>query len=86
MIIRKKTWPESFEKILNGDKQFELRLADFELKEGDTLVLEEYDPKEKKFTGRKIEKHCKSVIKVNPTIYNDINDIEKHGLYVIRLE
>jgi len=86
MIVKKKTWPESFEKILSGDKRFELRLADFELNEGDTLVLEEYDPKEKKFTGRKIEKQCKSVTKVNPTVYNKAEDIEKHGLYLIGLE
>ena len=85
MEIRKKTWPEMFEKILNGDKTFELRLADFDIKEGDTLVLEEYDPEEKKLTGRKIIKKCKSVMKINPLDYYSTDEIKKNSLYVIGL-
>jgi len=85
MEIRKKTWPEMFEKILNGDKTFELRLADFDIKEGDTLVLEEYDPEEKKLTGRKIIKECKSVMKINPLDYYSTDEIKKNSLYVIGL-
>lgn len=54
--IIKKTWPDFFEKILNSEKYFELRLADFEIKEGDTLILKEYDPKTKEFTGRELKK------------------------------
>jgi len=86
MIIKKKTWPEFFEKIKSGEKLFELRLADFELKAGDTLVLEEYDPREGKFTGRKIEKQCKNVTKINPTTFHTPEEIERHGFYVIGLE
>ena len=40
-IVYKKVWPEFFEKIISGKKKFELRLADFEINEGDTLVLDE---------------------------------------------
>ena len=54
-IINKKVWPEYFEKIISGKKKFELRLADFEIHEGDTLVLEEWDNHKKAYTGRKIE-------------------------------
>lgn len=39
--IHKKVWSEYFEKIISGKKKLELRLADFEVNEGDTLVLEE---------------------------------------------
>lgn len=39
--IHKKVWREYFEKIISGQKKLELRLADFEINEGDTLVLEE---------------------------------------------
>jgi len=46
-IIYKKIWPEYFKKIISGEKKFELRLADFEINESDTLVLEEWD-KDKK--------------------------------------
>lgn len=56
MKIEKKTWPEFFEEILNGKKKFELRLADFDIKSGDILVLREWDPETKDYTGRKIEK------------------------------
>ncbi|OGM31051.1 hypothetical protein A2630_00045 [Candidatus Woesebacteria bacterium RIFCSPHIGHO2_01_FULL_44_10] len=61
--IEKKAWPEYFEKILSGDKTFELRLADFDVDEGDTLVLREWDPKTKNYTGRKIEKKVSFVFK-----------------------
>ena len=39
MEIHKKIWPEYFEAVLSGKKKYELRLDDFEIKEGDTLVL-----------------------------------------------
>ena len=37
MIIKKKIWPEFFELIKSGKKKFELRVADFDIKEGDTF-------------------------------------------------
>ncbi len=84
--IIKKTWPEFFEKILNGKKKFELRLADFEVKEGDILVLKEYDPKEKKFTGREIKKKVEKVIHVNPTKMYSLDEIETYGFNIIELK
>jgi len=54
--IKKKCWPEYFEAILAGKKNYELRLNDFTIKEGDTLVLEEWDPKTKSYTGRSVQK------------------------------
>ena len=53
--IHKKVWREYFEKIISGTKKLELRLADFEVNEGDTLVLEEWDKHKKQYTGRKVE-------------------------------
>lgn len=85
MTIRKKVWPEFFGKLLSGEKKFELRLADFDVRAGDTLLLEEYDPKSGKYTGRKVEKVCKSVMKVNPLAFHSADEIKKHGLYVIGL-
>ena len=35
LTIHKRVWKEYFEKILIGKKKFELRLADFEVNEGD---------------------------------------------------
>ena len=55
--ITKKVDREWFEMILSGKKKFELRLADFDIEEGDTLRLEEYAEGETKIpTGRVIEK------------------------------
>jgi ribosomal protein S17 len=54
--IEKKAWPEYFQAIVEGKKNFEVRLADFDCKEGDILVLREWDPKRKEYTGRVIEK------------------------------
>ena len=54
--VEKKVWPEYFEQILNGSKTFELRLQDFDIAEGDTLLLKEWDPETKTYTGREISK------------------------------
>ena len=40
-VIKKKIWPKYFEQVKTGKKKFELRLADFNLKKGDVLVLKE---------------------------------------------
>ena len=55
-IIKKKIWPEYFDAIVSGKKKYELRLNDFEVNEGDSLILEEWDPETKEYTGRKTEK------------------------------
>ena len=59
-MIRKKTWPEYFEAIISGKKKYELRLNDFEVEEGDILLLEEWDPKTKSYTGRQRKKFLMS--------------------------
>ena len=83
-IIRKKIWPQNFEKVQSGQKKFELRLADFEIQEGDTLVLEEWDPKTKEYTSRKIEKKVNYVFKFNLDDFSQKKEIEEKGLYVIQ--
>jgi len=52
MKIEKKIWPEYFIKVLSGEKNFELRLADWECKPGDILLLKEWNPELKEYTGR----------------------------------
>jgi ribosomal protein S17 len=83
MIIRKKTWTDAFEKILTGAKTFDARLANFDCKPGDILVLEEYDPKLKKYTGRKIEKEVTFVLNTKKQKYWSQSDINKEGLQII---
>lgn len=83
MKIEKKIWPEFFEKILNGNKKFELRLADFECNPGDILLLKEWDPKTQKYTGKRIEKEVTYVLKTKDVKFWREKEIEKYGLQII---
>ena len=49
MVISKKVHPEYFDVIKSGKKTYELRLADWDCKDGDTLILQEWNPKNKKY-------------------------------------
>lgn len=83
MVIKKKTWTEAFEEILSEEKTFDARLANFDCKPGDILVLEEYDPIKKKYTGRKIEKKITFVLNTKRQKYWSQSDINKLGLQII---
>ncbi len=85
--IQKKTWPEEFSLISSGKKTFDLRLDDFEAKIGDHLLLEEWDPKAKEYTGRKIEKVITNIekIKIDKT-YWPKEEVIKKGLQIFSLE
>ncbi len=83
MKIRKKTWPEAFLKILSGEKTFDARLADFKCSPGDILVLEEFDPKTKKYTGHKVEEKISFVLNTKKQKYWPQSKITKEGLYII---
>jgi len=85
-IIKKKIWPEYFELVKSGKKRVELRVADFDLKEGDTLILEEWDPKVGEYTGRKIEKRVGYVLRYPLDKFGQEDLIKRHGLYAIQLE
>ena len=84
--IRKKVWKEYFEKIIAGKKKFELRLADFEVSEGDTLVLEEWDKERKEYTGRKIETTATYIIKTKDVSFWSQDDVDKYGFQVIQFD
>jgi hypothetical protein len=83
MRIEKKTWPDLFQKIVDGEKTFDLRLADFECQPGDTLVLREWDTKTGEYTGREMEKEVTFVLKTKDIDFWPKEDIDKFGLQVI---
>lgn len=83
MKIKKKVWPEYFNKITSGDKSFEIRLADWECKVGDTLVLKEWNPETKEYSGREIEKKVTYVFKTKDQKFWDKEEVEKFGLQII---
>lgn len=76
MEIYKKCWPEFFELVKARKKNVELRLADFDIRTGDILVLKEWDPKTKKYTGRELKKKCKNISKVEILKMNAIEDVK----------
>lgn len=84
-MIHKKIWPENFDIVASGKKRFELRLADFDVKEGDTLILEEWDLKTKDYTGRKLEKKVDYVLKFDLGKFGQKQEIIEKGLYVIQV-
>ena len=81
--IEKKVWPKYFETILKGDKNFEVRLADFECNEGDVLLLREWDPEKKDYTGRTIEKKITYIIKTKDLSFWSKKEVEKYGFQII---
>ena len=86
VVIKKKIWPKYFELVKSGKKKFELRLADFKIKKGDTLILREWNPKRKEYTGREIKKKVNYVLKFKLNDFGQKKEIEKKGLYVIQFE
>jgi hypothetical protein len=86
MIIRKKTWRDLFEKIITGEKKFDVRIADFEINEGDILVLEEWDERKKEYTGRKVETTATYILKTKDMKFWSKEDIEKYGFQVIQFD
>lgn len=84
--VEKKAWPEYFEEVLRGRKTFDLRLNDFDIDEGDILVLKEWDPKTETYTGRVVERN---VGYVGRWTIRDLEqfcsreDIEEKGIQVI---
>jgi len=83
MRHQKKVWPEYFQKIVEGKKTYELRLADWECNEGDILVLQEWDPETKEYTGREVEKEVTYVGRTKNLTFWPEEDVEKYGFQII---
>lgn len=56
MIHYLKTWPQYFEEVYRGKKNFELRKNDRNFQFGDILVLHEWSAETEQYTGREITK------------------------------
>lgn len=84
-VVKKKLTPEFYDLIKSGKKKFDLRLNDFDITEGDTLLLEEWDPKTQKYTGRKHSAKVTYVLKFPLDKFGQKTEIIKNGLQVIQL-
>ncbi len=82
--IKKKAWPQSFALVKKGTKKFEVRVADFKIKKGDALILREWNPKTKKYSGREVKKKVKFAAKFGLDDYGQKKLMEKKGFYVIQ--
>jgi len=85
-IIKKKIWPQYFDAVNSRKKRFELRVADFDIKEGDTFILEEWDPETRQYTGRKIEKSVDFVMNFKLDDFGQSEIIREKGLFVIQFK
>lgn len=85
--IEKKIWKEYFDAVVSGKKKYELRLNDFEVNEGDTLVLREWDKELKEYTGRSIEKKVTYIRKFKiDELFWPAEEVLEKGLQIISLE
>lgn len=84
--VTKKIKSEFFEAILSGKKNYELRLNDFDIQEGDTLILVEHD-EQRNLTGRQIEKIVSYVGEFKmDELYWSKEEIQEKGLQIISLK
>jgi glyoxylate utilization-related uncharacterized protein len=67
-----KTWPEFYKAIESGEKTFELRRNDSPFKVGDILLLQEYDPKKREYTGNETKRTITYILQ---------GDVNKFGLF-----
>ncbi len=86
MTIEKKVWRKYFQDIIDGKKSFEVRLADFSCREGDVLILKEWDEIKNEFTGRQIEKRITYVVKTKDLSFWETKETEKYGYQIIGFE
>ena len=84
--IRKKVWKEYFEKIVSCKKKLELRLADFDVAEGDTLILDEWDKDKKGYTGRSVTVTATYILKTKGQTFWTQEDVDKYGFQIIQFE
>ncbi len=84
--IPKKVDVEYFEKILSGEKTYEVRLADFEASEGDILWLREIDSS-RRYTGRELKRRISYCFNTKSMErYHTREELEKYGLLVMGLQ
>ena len=85
-IIHKKIWPEYFDQVKSGEKKYELRLADFAAKVGDTLILEEWDPQTKTYTGRSLKTKITYVLKTKDLPFWSTAEVDKYGYQILQIK
>lgn len=84
--IEKKIWPEFFREVKSGKHRAGLRLADFRLRRGDVLLLREWDPKTRKYTGRAVRRKVRWLTRLDILKFYPHRGIRRRGLYLIEYQ
>jgi len=65
MIHSLKIWPQYFKEIIDGEKTFEYREDDRGYSEGDIIILNEYFPTTKTYSGKSTYHRAGYILRVN---------------------
>lgn len=71
MVHELKIHPEYYKDVLLGLKKVEIRYNDRDFKEGDTLVLNEWNPETEKYTGCQVKRKVSNVYKNLPGVLSN---------------
>jgi Domain of unknown function (DUF3850) len=86
-IIDKKVLPEYFDALQTRKKNYELRLNDFDIQDGDILILREWDEKRNIYTGRKLRRSVTYVARFKMSqLFWPLEEIMEKGIQVIALK
>ena len=83
-IITKKSYPDLFEKVLAGEKTFDMRVADFDVQPGDILEQIEVNYSGTP-TGRKVRHVVGEVLRTKEVDFWKQEDIDQYGYQVMSL-
>ena len=83
-IIAKKSYSDLFEKVLTGEKTFDMRIADFDIQPGD--ILEQIEVKyDGTPTGRTVRHVVGEVLRTKEIDFWKQEDINQYGYQVMSL-
>jgi hypothetical protein len=82
--IIKRVYPQYFQEILTGVKNYEVRLGNFKAQVGDTLHLKEYDP-ELGYTGRELKREIVNLIYTNDLKFWAKQKRDRYGFAIMGL-
>ena len=83
-VITKKSCPDLFEKVLAGEKTFDMRVADFDVQPGDILEQIEVNYSGTP-TGRKVRHIVGEVLRTKEIDFWKQEDIDQYGYQVMSL-
>lgn len=85
MKIVKKVLSEYYEKIVSGEKKYDIRISDFDVNVGDIIVFNEIDKESKLPTGKSIEKTVTYIGRTKGWMEDKKEEIEEYGFVIMSL-